>query len=62
MGPRSPAIRDFGLMKASTERLSIQTGMFEGDVTDESFYRDELSSSRVEAKLESIDARTTVSD
>ena len=49
-------------MKASTERLSIQIGMFEGDVTDESFYRDELSSSRVEAKLESIDARTTVSD
>ena len=34
--------------------------MFEGDVTDESFYTGELSSSRVEAMLESIDARRKV--
>jgi hypothetical protein len=34
--------------------------MFEGDVTDESFYKDELLNSRVEAMLESIDARRTV--
>jgi hypothetical protein len=31
------AIRDFGLMKAATGWPGIQTGMFEGDVTDESF-------------------------
>ena len=30
---------------------------FEGDVTDDSFYKDELVNSRVEAMLEAIDAR-----
>lgn len=34
--------------------------MFEGDVTDGSFYKDELLNSRVEAMLESIDARRLV--
>lgn len=34
--------------------------MFEGDVTDESFYKGELLNSRVEAMLESIDARRKV--
>ena len=41
-------------------RLGIQTSMFEGDVTEESFHKDELLNSRVKAKLESIDARTMV--
>ena len=31
--------------------------MFEGDVADEFFYKDELLNSRVEAMLEAIDAR-----
>jgi benzoyl-CoA reductase subunit B len=39
------------------KRLGIQTAMFEGDVVDESFYKDELLNSRVEAMLEAIDAR-----
>ena len=49
-------------MKAATGWPGIQTGMFEGDVTDELFYRNELSGSRIEAERESIDASTTVSD
>ena len=31
--------------------------MFEGDVTDDSFYKDELVNTRVEAMLEAIDGR-----
>ena len=41
----------------ASKRLGIQTTMFEGDVTDESFYKDELLNSRVEAMLEAIDQR-----
>ena len=47
----------FLIADAATKRLGIQTSMFEGDVTDESFYKDELLNSRVEAMLEAIDAR-----
>ncbi|HEU0221243.1 MAG TPA: 2-hydroxyacyl-CoA dehydratase family protein [Paracoccaceae bacterium] len=47
----------FLIADAATKRLGIQTTMFEGDVTDESFYKDELLNSRVEAMLEAIDAR-----
>lgn len=47
----------FLIADAAQKRLGIQTSMFEGDVTDESFYKDELLNSRVEAMLESIDAR-----
>ncbi len=50
----------FLIADAATKRLGIQTSMFEGDVTDESFYKDELLNSRVEAMLESIDARRMV--
>ena len=47
----------FLIADAAQKRLGIQTTMFEGDVTDESFYKDELLNSRVEAMLEAIDAR-----
>lgn len=47
----------FLIANAAQKRLGIQTTMFEGDVTDESFYKDELLNSRVEAMLEAIDAR-----
>jgi len=47
----------FLIADAAHKRLGIQTSMFEGDVTDESFYKDELLNSRVEAMLEAIDAR-----
>jgi len=49
----------FLIADAAHKRLGIQTTMFEGDVTDESFYKDELLNSRVEAMLEAIDARRT---
>ena len=42
----------FLIADAATKKLGIQTTMFEGDVTDESFYKDELLNSRVEAMLE----------
>lgn len=45
------------IAEAATKRLGIPTTMFEGDVTDESFYKDELLNSRVEAMLEAIDAK-----
>lgn len=47
----------FLIADAASKRLGIQTSTFEGDVTDESFYKDELVNSRVEAMLEAIDAR-----
>ncbi len=40
-----------------TRSLGIPSAMFEGDVTDESFYQDAIVSSRVEAMLEAIEAR-----
>ncbi len=47
----------FLIADAASKRLGIQTTMFEGDVVDESFYKDELVNTRVEAMLEAIDAR-----
>lgn len=47
------------LAEAVTQQVGIPTTMFEGDVTDESFYKDELLNSRVETMLEAIDARRT---
>jgi benzoyl-CoA reductase subunit B len=49
----------FLLADAASKQLGIPTTMFEGDVTDESFYKDELLNSRVEAMLEAIDASRT---
>lgn len=45
------------LAEATTTQLGIPSTMFEGDVTDESFYKDELLNSRVETMLEAIDSR-----
>jgi benzoyl-CoA reductase subunit B len=45
------------LAEAVTKRLGIQTCMFEGDMVDESYYKDEVVNSRVEAMLEAIEAR-----
>jgi len=50
----------FLIADSASKRLGIQTTMFEGDVTDESFYKDELLNSRVEAMLEAIDQRRLV--
>ena len=47
----------FLIADAASKRLGLQTTMFEGDVADESFYKDEFVNSRVEAMLEAIDAR-----
>jgi benzoyl-CoA reductase subunit B len=47
----------FMLAEAVTKRLGIQTCMFEGDMVDESYYKDEVVNSRVEAMLEAIEAR-----
>lgn len=38
------------------KRLGIPVAMFEGDMVDETFYKDEIVNSRVEAMLEAIDA------
>lgn len=38
------------------KRLGLPVAMFEGDMVDESFYKDEMVNSRVEAMLEAIDA------
>jgi benzoyl-CoA reductase subunit B len=50
----------FMIADAAHKRLGIQTATFEGDVVDETFYKDELLNSRVEAMLEAIDARRLV--
>jgi benzoyl-CoA reductase subunit B len=47
----------FMLAEAVTRRMGIQTCMFEGDMVDESYYKDEIVNSRVEAMLEAIEAR-----
>ena len=47
----------FLIADAASKKRGLQTSTFEGDVTDDSFYKDELVNSRVEAMLEAIDAR-----
>ena len=47
----------FMIAQEATSRLGIQTTMFEGDVADETFYKDELLNTRVEAMLEAIDQK-----
>jgi benzoyl-CoA reductase subunit B len=50
----------FMIADTAHKQLGIPTSMFEGDVTDESFYKDELLNSRVEAMLEAIEHRRMV--
>ncbi len=45
---------------AVQKRLGLPVAMIEGDMVDESFYKDELVNSRIEAMLESIEARKRV--
>jgi benzoyl-CoA reductase subunit B len=47
----------FMIAEAVGKRLGMPVAMFEGDMVDESFYKDEIVNSRVEAMLEAIDAR-----
>ena len=42
---------------AVQKRLGLPVAMIEGDMVDESFYKDEIVNSRVEAMLEAIEAR-----
>jgi benzoyl-CoA reductase subunit B len=45
------------IAEAVGKRLGLPVAMFEGDMVDETFYRDEIVNSRVEAMLEAIEAR-----
>jgi hypothetical protein len=45
------------LIADSAKRKGRQALFFEGDVADESFYKDELLNTRLEAMIESMDAR-----
>lgn len=47
----------FMIAETAHRELGIPSSMFEGDVTDESFYKDELLNNRVEAMLEAIESR-----
>jgi benzoyl-CoA reductase subunit B len=46
-------------ISSSAQRHGRQTMFFEGDVSDESFYKDELLNTRLEAMIEAMDARKT---
>jgi benzoyl-CoA reductase subunit B len=48
------------IAEAVQKRLGLPVAMIEGDMVDESFYKDELVNSRIEAMLESIEARKRV--
>ncbi|MDB5971637.1 MAG: benzoyl-CoA reductase [Hydrocarboniphaga sp.] len=50
----------FLIADAVQKRLGLPVAMIEGDMVDESFYKDEIVNSRVEAMLESIEARKRV--
>jgi len=50
----------FMLAEGVDKRLGMPVAMFEGDMVDESYYKDELVNSRVEAMLEQIDAKRKV--
>lgn len=45
------------VMAQMAQRAGLQTMFFEGDVADESFYKDSVLESRLEAMLETIDVR-----
>ena len=38
------------------KKLGLPVAMFEGDMVDETYYKDEVVNSRVEAMLEAIEA------
>jgi benzoyl-CoA reductase subunit B len=45
------------LIADSAKRHGRQALFFEGDVADESFYKDEMLNTRLEAMIETMDAR-----
>ena len=45
------------LIADSAKKHGRQAMFFEGDVADESFYKDELLNTRLEAMIETMDAR-----
>jgi len=45
------------IAEAVARRLNLPVAMIEGDMVDESFYKDEVVSSRIEAMLEAIESR-----
>ena len=45
------------IMAQIAQRAGIQTMFFEGDVADESFYKDELLNTRLEAMIEAMDSK-----
>lgn len=47
----------FMIAEVVGQKLGMPVAMFEGDMVDESFYKDEIVNSRVEAMLEAIDAK-----
>jgi len=47
----------FLIAEAVQKQLGLPVAMIEGDMVDESFYKDELINSRVEAMLEAADSR-----
>jgi len=49
------------VMAQMAQRAGLQTMFFEGDVADESFYKDAVLESRLEAMLETIDVRRGMS-
>lgn len=54
---RSFARSHYLLGEALSRKMGIPSTMFEGDMVDESFYQDELVNTRIEALLESLDAK-----
>ena len=47
----------FLIAEAVQKQLGLPVAMFEGDMVDESFYKDEIVNSRVEALLEAAESR-----
>ena len=48
------------IAEAVQKQLGLPVAMFEGDMVDESFYKDEIVNSRVEAMLEAIESRKRI--
>jgi benzoyl-CoA reductase subunit B len=45
------------IAEAVQKQLGLPVAMIEGDMVDESFYKDEIINSRVEAMLEAAESR-----
>ncbi|MBF7082850.1 2-hydroxyacyl-CoA dehydratase [Desulfallas sp. Bu1-1] len=54
---RSFARSHYLLAESLSRKMDISSTMFEGDMVDESFYQDEIVNTRIEALLESLDAK-----